>query len=134
MSKKMTSPQKNPPTDGAVTVAVNGTPPSLPISESSKSALDVMTAPTLTPPTSASQNDAIGAAVWNTDKRVNGLYTTFNARNSWMSINGTGWVKLTTNTDAACEAMTILASAARAKNSRIDYAIDAGVTTEIYVW
>ncbi len=131
----MTSPQKTPPGDGAVAIAVNGTPPTVQISESRKAAADDNTAaPPLTPPAVTNQSGAVGAAVWNTDKRVNGLYTTFNARNSWMSINGVGWVRLATNSDSACEAMTILASAARDKNLRIDYAVDAGLTTEIYIW
>lgn len=134
MPKKMTSPQKTPPTDGSVTVAVNGTPPTIQVSESRKTAIDTTTAPTLTPPAESAQTGAVGAAVWNTDKRVNGLYATFNGRNSWMSIAGTGWVRLATGSDSACEAMTILASTARAKNFRIDYAVDAGVTTEMYIW
>jgi hypothetical protein len=51
-----------------------------------------------------------------------------------MSIAGTGWVRLANSSDSACEAMTILAAHARAKSCRIDYAVDAGLTTEIYVW
>lgn len=135
MPKKMTSPQKTPPADGAVgTVVVNGTPPSIQVSEARKETVDSTAAPTLMPPASAGQNEGIGAAVWNTDKRVNGLYTTHHARNSWMSIAGVGWVRLATSHDSACEAMTILASTARAKNFRIDYAVDASLTTEMYIW
>lgn len=128
----MKSPEKMQPDDVSST-SNSGIEPSIQVSEASTSSAQ-QAAPSLTPPDTASSQGGIGTAVWNTDKRVNGLYSTFNARNSWMSITGTGWVKLGTTTDSACEAMTILAAHARTKLSRLDYAIDAGVTTEMYAW
>lgn len=133
MKKKMTNPQKSPP---ASATAGTDEKPTIQVTDSINtfSAGQDNDAPTLTPPAQSDQQDAFGAAVMNQDKRVNGLYATAGGRNSWMSIAGTGWVKLTTVTDSACEAMTILAGAARAKSTRIDYAIDGGLTTEVYVW
>ena len=131
----MKSPDKSLPTEMAA--SSSGNAPDIKVSDSaasSSSASDDSKAPTLTPPSQASGDNAFGAAVWATDKRVNALYNTQDARNSWMSIAGTGWVKLTTVSDSACEAMTVLAAHARLKSCRIDYAVDAGLTTEIYVW
>jgi hypothetical protein len=131
MKKKMTTPQQSPPAEAILETLEK---PTIFVEDLISSFSSSEAAPTLAPPTLDSKEDAFGAAVWNSDKRVNGLYSTFNGRNSWMSIAGTGWVKLTTASDSACEAMTILAANARAKNTRIDYAVDGGLTTEMYVW
>lgn len=129
----MTNPQKSPPASVAAKTAET---PTIQVADSvGASNMSLSSdAPTLTPPALNDQEGAFGAAVMNQDKRVNGLYATAGGRNSWMSIAGTGWVRLTTVTDSACEAMTVLAGAARAKSTRIDYAIDGGLTTEVYIW
>jgi len=91
-------------------------------------------APQFSPPEKQEGVTAYEAVVWNTDKRVNGLYTTFHPRNSWMSIAGIGWKKLAIANDSSCEAMTQLAAHAREKNCRIDFAEENGLVSEIYVW
>jgi len=91
-------------------------------------------APQLSPPVVQEGVTAYEAAVWNTDKRVNALYTTLHARNSWMSIAGIGWKKLATGSDSACEAMTQLAAHCKEKNCRIDFSEENGLVNEIYVW
>lgn len=94
------------------------------------------TAPKLAPPARAAQEGttAVGAAVWQTDKRVSGLYTTYHPRNSWMYITGIGWKRLATANDSTQEAMNLLASHCREKSCRIDYSEDGGLVNEIYVW
>jgi hypothetical protein len=129
--KKMKAPEKTLPAEVASSSA---TAPDIEISNVKVESLVQEFAPSKQPPQEALEAGGFGAAVWATDKRVNGLYTTLNARNSWMSIAGTGWVKLGTATDSACEAMTICASHARVKNCRIDYAVDGGIVTEMYIW
>ena len=133
MKKNMTNPQNTPPAEAA---SESSEKPTIQVEHAAMAADDNTgnAAPSQNPPAASGQEGAFGAAVWSSDKRVNGLYTTLNARNSWMSIAGGGWVKLATASDSACEAMTILASNARAKSTRIDYAVDGGLTTEIYVW
>lgn len=129
----MKSPERMP--DDIASISNSGTEPSIQVSEAGASSLAQEIAPSQTPPDTASgQGGGIGATVSYTDKRVNGLYTTFNARNSWMSITGTGWVKLATASDSACEAMTILAAHARTKLSRLDYVHDGTIATEVYAW
>ncbi len=93
-------------------------------------------APTLDPPfaSSSGDQDSFGAGVWHNSKRVNGLFSTNQTRNSWMSITGIGWVKLASNIDSANEALTVLATAAKVKNSPVNYYLDGGQATQIYVW
>jgi hypothetical protein len=129
--KKMKAPEKTLPSEVA---ASSSNAPEIEISNVNIETLVQEFAPSKQPPQEAIESGAFGAAVWATDKRVNGLYSTLHARNSWMSIAGTGWVKLGTATDSACEAMTICASHARVKSCRIDYAVDGGIVTEMYIW
>jgi hypothetical protein len=132
--KKMKAPEKTLPVEAAAT-AGSANAPDIEISNMNFSSLvDDTSAPSQAPPEIAIQGGAFGAAVWANDKRVNGLYNTYHARNSWMSIAGTGWVKLATATDSACESMTILATHARIKQCRMDYAVENGITVEMYVW
>ena len=132
----MKSPEKIPPAQAGVSATnSNLNAPTLDISEAALTGMELeATAPRLSPPERSEALTAVGAAVWTTDKRVNGLYTTFNPRNSWMSIAGIGWKKLATTSDAACEAMTQLAAHAREKNCRIDFSEENGVVKEIYIW
>jgi len=129
--KKMKAPEKTLPVEVASTTA---NAPEIEISNIKIESLVEELAPSKQPPQEAIEGGAFGAAVWATDKRVNGLYNTYHARNSWMSIAGTGWVKLGTATDSACEAMTVCAAHARVKQCRVDYAVDGGIVTEMYIW
>lgn len=137
MSKKMKTPEKIPPAGGAITNSNSDTnAPTINVSSQAAftSIESVTNAPQLSPPEVQEGVTAYEAAVWNTDKRVNALYTTLHARNSWMSIAGIGWKKLATGSDSACEAMTQLAAHCREKNCRIDYSEENGLVNEIYVW
>jgi len=129
----MKSPEQLPPAESAVS-ASDGNAPTIQIDNAGSGAAS-SSAPSATPGAAAAAgNDASSAAVWNNDKRVSGLYTTYNAHNSWMNIAGTGWQHLATANDTACEVMTVFAAHAREKNSRIDYSVDAGLVNEIYIW
>jgi hypothetical protein len=130
----MNNPEKTPPASVNAVLASDKGPVTEVPPMSSQSFAASSNAPTLNPPERSESAGAVGAAVWTTDKRVNGLYTTFNPRNSWMSIAGVGWKKLATGSDSMCEAMTDLAAHAREKNCRIDYAEENGLVTQIYVW
>lgn len=133
----MKTPEKIPPS--GITISNSNTDTNAPsINVASQSAYTSQeseaNAPKLSPPATQEGVTAYEAAVWSTDKRVNALYTTLHARNSWMSIAGVGWKKLTTSSDSACEAMTQLAAHCREKNCRIDFSEENGLVNEIYVW
>ena len=138
MSKKMKTPEKIPPSGVAITNGNSDTnAPSINVSSQAAfttSVESVANAPQLSPPKMQEGVTAYEATVWNTDKRVNALYTTMHARNSWMSIAGIGWKKLATGSDSACEAMTQLAAHCREKNCRIDFSEENGLVTQMYVW
>lgn len=130
------SPVKNPPL--AQVEAGEASVPSL-IVESANSSSTVSgseAVPILDPPAarSGATEDSFGAGVWNNDKRVNALFSANETRNSWMSVVGTGWVRVANNIDSANEALTVLASNAKVKNSPINYLLDGGQATQIYVW
>jgi hypothetical protein len=132
MSKKMRTPEKMPPAASAVNGA---NAPVLEITDIAQAASATeFAAPTKNPPALSAETEGFGAAVWSSDKRVNALYNTYHARNSWMGIAGVGWKKLATGSDSMCEAMTVLAAHCREKNCRIDYAEENGTIKEIYVW
>lgn len=130
------SPVKNPPI--AQVEAGEASVPSLVVeSRDSSSVVGGSEAvPVMDPPfaSSGDAEDSFGAGVWNNDKRVNGLFSTNETRNSWMSVVGTGWVKLANNIDSANEALNVYASAAKVKNSPVNYLLDGGLVTQIYVW
>jgi hypothetical protein len=136
MSRKMKTPEKIPPAGVAITNGNSDTnAPTINVSQTAFTSLaSTANAPQLDPPELKEGVTAYEASVWSTDKRVNGLYTTLHARNSWMSVAGIGWKKLTTANDSACEAMTQLAAHCREKNCRIDFSEENGLVNEIYVW
>ncbi len=129
------SPVNNPPL--AQIEAGEASVPSLIVESTNSSSTDSGSeaVPILDPPAASSATeDSFGAGVWNNNKKVNALFSTNETRNSWMSVVGTGWVKLANNIDSANEALTVLASAAKVKNSPINYLLDGGQVTQIYVW
>jgi hypothetical protein len=130
------SPVKNPPI--AQVEAGEASVPSLVVesTDSSSAVSGSEAVPILDPPfaSSGATEDSFGAGVWNNDKRVNALFSTNETRNSWMNVVGTGWVKLANNIDSANEALTVFATAAKAKNSPVNYLLDGGQVTQIYVW
>lgn len=134
----MKSPDKTPPAEAAM-LTTNDAAPTIDIAKQALTGMEMETgsAPKLSPPEKANTQEGIsafGAAVWQNDKRVTGLYTTYHPRNSWMFINGIGWKRVATANDTTQEAMNMLASHCREKACRIDYAEENGLVTEIYVW
>ncbi len=129
-------PIKNPPI--AQDEAMEASIPSLVLEGTSSSLItsgsEVI--PTLDPPSAINieAEDSFSAGVWNNDKRVNALFSTNDERNAWMNVVGIGWVKLANNIDSANEALNVLATAAKVKNSPVNYLLEGGKVTQIYVW
>jgi len=90
-------------------------------------------APTLAPPEAALAEE--GVLAWQSDKRVNALWSINQTRNTWMSVVGIGWKRLFNGNDSSITALTMLAAHARQTNCRVDYRDEAdGLVREIYVW
>ena len=76
-----------------------------------------------------------GITAWQNNKRINGLWSINQNRNSYASISGIGWKKLVNNSDSAIVALTMLSAHAREKNSPVNYREESdGMIYEMYVW
>lgn len=93
-----------------------------------------LTAPSANPPTiQAGAN--VGAAVWHSDKRVNGLWSINENRNSWVSLEGVGFKRLSTATDSGIVALTMLSAHARQLQRSYSCREESdGMIHEAYVW
>jgi len=95
------------------------------------------TAPTAAPPPRKQGGAAAGGAgtVWNNSQLVNALWSINEDRNSWVGIQGVGWVKLSTNSDTGVVALTMLAAHAKQLQTIVNYRTeDDGMIHEIYAW
>jgi hypothetical protein len=91
------------------------------------------TAPSLIPEGGATKSEGITA--WQNDKRITGLWTINETRNSWVYVTGVGWKKLSTSNDSATVALTMLGGSARQTNTPVNYRDEAdGMIHEMYVW
>jgi hypothetical protein len=94
-------------------------------------------APSATPPPrkAAAIGGAGAGTVWNNSQLVNALWSINEDRNSWVGIQGTGWVKLSTNSDTGIVALTMLAAHAKQLQTIVNYRVeDDGMIHEIYAW
>ena len=82
-----------------------------------------------------SESGAGGITAWQNNKRINGLWSINQNRNSYVSVSGIGWRKLVNNSDSAIVALTMLSAHAREKNSPVNYREESnGMIHEMYVW
>jgi len=88
-------------------------------------------APSLRPAEAASA--AITA--WQNNKRISGLWSINQNRNSWVFVDGIGWKKLANNSDSAIIALSALSAHARERGSVVNYRDESdGMIREVYVW
>jgi hypothetical protein len=89
--------------------------------------------PTAEPPPEAIGVEAVG--VWQSNKRLNMLWSINQNRNSWIGVQGIGWKKLSNASDSSIVAMTAFAAHARDAQAPVYYREEAdGMVHEIYVW
>ncbi len=92
--------------------------------------------PNLVPPFEDESNmeEGFGAGTWHNNKKVHGLWTKDQTRNSWASYTGLGWKKLNSSNNSSCVALSILAAHAKQYNKNTKIKIDGGQIKEMYVW
>lgn len=74
-------------------------------------------------------------SVWQRGQRITALWGKSEERNTWVSIRGVGWKKLSSASDSANLALTALASHAFQTGRTVDYREESdGMIHEIYVW
>ena len=97
---------------------------------------DASAIPVENPPSDSfgSTEDGLGAAVWYDNKKITGLWTKNETRNSWAAVSGLGWKKLNSSNDTSCTALTILAAHARSFNKNVKLQLEDDQIKEIYVW
>lgn len=139
MSKKKNDSQKGkdaPTIDPkqVVSSSENDQAPTISPEEQASTTLNKdMNQPSEGPPAEVAQSKSgFTAGTWNSNKHVTGLYNTHHASNSWVYIAGKGWVKLTESKNV--EAMSILTAHAKITNSPVNYYLEGGNITAIYVW
>lgn len=94
-------------------------------------------APTLVPPTEAEIEaaESEGIAAWYSGKKIVALWSNDDNRNSYISVPGLGWKKLSSANDSSVVSMTMLAAHAEQTNANVNIRIEAdGMVHEIYVW
>jgi len=94
-------------------------------------------APTLVPPTEAEIEAAEGegVAAWHSGVKIVALWSNDANRNSYISVPGLGWKKLSAANDSSVVSMTMLAAHAEQTNANVNIRIEAdGMVHEIYVW
>jgi len=76
-----------------------------------------------------------GVTVWLNNKRITGLWSLNQNRNSWVYVDTVGWKKLANNSDSAIVALSMLGAHAREKASAVNYREESdGMIREMYVW
>jgi len=78
--------------------------------------------------------DGFGAGVWHNNKKVSGIWTKAETRNSWLALTDLGWKKIYSGSDSAVVAMEMLGAQALEKQSPVNVLIENDQIIEIYVW
>ena len=78
---------------------------------------------------------AVDVGAWQSNKKVDSLWTINQDRNSWVGINGIGWKKLSGPDETSLSALTMLVAHARATGSPVNYRDESDTLIhEVYVW
>lgn len=89
-------------------------------------------APTLEP-SAVAAGEAIG--LWQSNKQVDALYSTYAARFSWMHVAGGPWRRFSPVSDSGVAALAFLAAHARDRGRPVNYREEADqLIHEMYVW
>ncbi len=78
--------------------------------------------------------EAFGAGVWYSNKKVVGLWTIAQTRNAWANIQDLGWKKFYNGSDSSIVAFNIIAGSALEKQTLVNVLIENDQIVEIYAW
>jgi len=135
------SPTLKPPETGTTSdVDVPGTSQPTTVSDEQIAALVAestpLAGPTVLPPTVAVEAAEEGvAATWQTNVRIDALWSIDETRNAWVRVVGVGWRKIYNGRDGAFQALTTLAAQARQTGRPVNLREESdGMIYEIYLW
>ncbi|THU40824.1 hypothetical protein FAM09_01545 [Niastella caeni] len=78
--------------------------------------------------------EAYGAGVWHTNKKVVGVWTIAQTRNAWVNLTDLGWKKLYSGSDSSIVAFNILTTHALEKQTFVNVLIENDQIIEMYAW
>lgn len=78
--------------------------------------------------------EAYGAGVWYTNKKVVGMWTIAQTRNAWINVSDLGWKKFYNGSDSSIVAFNIIAGTALEKQTLVNVLIENDQIIEIYAW
>ncbi len=84
--------------------------------------------------TSSGFEGSYGAGVWNNNKKIQGLWSKAETRNSWINLTDLGWKKINNPTDTTVTAMTIIAASGISTQSSVNVLLENNLIHEIYLW
>ncbi len=132
------TPKMVPPIEeNSMTAGEDSRPVDSPLEGVMPFAADEASIPSEVPPAYAAEEKdegAYGAAVWHNGKKITGLWSKNENRNSWIGVSGLGWKKLANNSDTAVVALTMLSAHAKQVGSTVNLKVDSGQVKELYVW
>ena len=82
----------------------------------------------------AQAEEAYGAGVWYTNKKVVGVWTIAQTRNAWVNLSDLGWKKFYNGSDSSIVAFNILAGTALEKQTLVNVLIENDQIIEMYAW
>ena len=135
--------KKNIPTDLPATAASNSIlspepQPLLPVASKTENGKSMLSA---TPMDSLKEvekgmtaEEAYGAGVWYTNKKVVGLWTIAQTRNAWANISDLGWKKFYNGSDSSIVAFNIIAGTALDKQTLVNVLIETAQIVAISAW
>jgi hypothetical protein len=82
----------------------------------------------------AQADEAYGAGVWHTNKKVVGVWTIAQTRNAWVNLTDLGWKKFYNGSDSSIVAFNILAGTALEKQTLVNVLIENDQIVEMYAW
>ena len=84
-------------------------------------------------PGAGAAGDGIG--LWQSNKQVDALYSTYAARFSWMHVSGGQWRRFSPVSDSGVAALALLAAHARDRGRPVNFREEADqLVHEMYVW
>ena len=138
MAKKNKNPQVEPPIEFTSNMEDSQPDDQLLLSDEVLLNTEEDASPIDAPPELLSENsdedDAYGAGVWYSNKKITSLWSIDQNRNSWAAISGIGWRKIDTKNDSSTVSLTMLCAHAKDRNRNVRVKLDKKRIVEIYVW
>jgi hypothetical protein len=137
MAKKINTPKEKPQMVSASESASGARPLEnfMVEEEVAKSSIDDEASPSNLPPGETAEiEEAFGASVWYNNKKIVGLWSDKDTRNSWANIQGMGWKKVSTANNSSSSSLTMILAHARERSRTVKIQLDNNLISQVYAW